>query len=100
MNTLTDTLIGGITERGNTSLVNYETGGAIFYHQVEIGVWLEIVHIPDNYPAWNISTTHKTTAAIRKHIEENFSDPWIMQKNNIGVNVDSNQSPVSLTEDS
>jgi len=98
MSVLTESLAFGISERGNTSLRNCETGGAVFYYQAgEDGVWLEIAHIPDNYPAWNISTTYKTLAEIRTHIEENFSDPWMLEKNNIGVNADGDY-PICLED--
>ncbi len=96
--TLTESLSIGLSERGNNSLYNQETSSCMFYHEVAEGVWLEIIHMAENYPAWSVQTVNKSKDEIVKHIEENFSHPWIMQKNNIGVNCDSFESPLTMEE--
>ncbi len=93
-----DSLSTGLCERGNTSLRNNETGDAIFFHEVAEGVWLEVVHISENYPAWTVQTVNKSKQKIITHIEENFSDPWVLEKNNIGANTYNDFSPITMSE--
>jgi len=95
MNTLEELLMFGISERGNTALTNPETGGMVFYAEVEEGKWLKISIAPENFPAWQVSTVEKSQSEIRSHIEENLCDTWFFQKNNIGANA-LNNSPVEL----
>ena len=76
----------GVTERGNTSLVEAECGGGTaMYVELEEGKWLEVVMQPENYPAWFIAIQDKTKSEIRTHIEENYGN-YYFQKNNIGAN--------------
>ena len=91
----TELLECGMTERGNTSLRNAETGSVVFYKNLNIDSWLEITYMAENYPAWNISIVTKTLSEIRTHIEENFTDPWAVERNNIGLNTECN-APVDL----
>ena len=95
MNLETELLECGMTERGNTSLRHVETGSVVFYKSLNTNSWLEITYMVDNYPAWNISIVTKTLAEIRTHIEENFSELWVVERNNIGINTDYGM-PVSL----
>ena len=88
MNLETELLECGMTERGNTSLRHVETGSVIFYKSLNTNSWLEITYMVDNYPAWNISIVTKTLAEIRTHIEENFSELWVVERNNIGINTE------------
>ena len=98
MNLEQELLECGITERGNTSLRNVETGSVVFYKSLNTNSWLEITHMVDNYPAWNISIVTKTLSQIRTHIEENFSGgTWVMERNNIGVNLNYGM-PISLED--
>ncbi len=92
---LCKSLAMGMSERGNTALRNYESGDVAFYHKVSAGVWLEIVYIGENYPSWTIQTVSKTDREILEHIEQ-YENPWVMTKNNIGVNCDSEQSPMEM----
>ena len=88
MNLETELLECGITERGNTSLRHVETGSVVFYKSLNTNSWLEITYMVDNYPAWTISIVTKTLAEIRTHIEENFSELWVVERNNIGINTE------------
>ena len=88
MNLETELLECGMTERGNTSLRHVETGSVVFYKSLNTNSWLEITYMVDNYPAWNISIVTKTLAEIRTHIEENFSELWVVERNNIGINTE------------
>ena len=98
MDLITEELQSGFTERGNTSLRNVETGSVIFYKKLTEEGWLEITYMVDNRPAWNISTVTKTLSAMRTHIEENFSGgTWVMERNNIGVNLNYGM-PISLED--
>lgn len=85
----------GITERGNTSLIEGDCGGgSAMYVELEEGKWLEVVMQPENYPAWFIAIQDKSKSEIRTHIEENFGN-YYLQKNNIGVNA-VDEMPVDL----
>ena len=84
----------GITERGNTLLIEYETSSTAFYAEIEEGKWLEFVVSPENYPAAFCAIQDKSTAEIRAHIEENFGNHFFL-KNNVGANAVNNQ-PVDL----
>ena len=75
----------GITERGNTALIEYETSSTAFYAEIEEGKWLEIIVSPENYPACFVGIQDKTLAEIRSHIEENFGNHYFL-KNNVGAN--------------
>lgn len=85
----------GITERGNTALINTESGSTVFFCELEPDTWLESSVTPENYPACNIQIIKCTTANIRTHIEENLCDTWTFLKNGIGANAQDN-SPVEL----
>ena len=78
----------GITERGNTSLRNVENGSLVFYKNMDTNSWLEVIYMVNNHPAWNISIVTKTLSEIRTHIEENFNGMWVVERNNIGINVE------------
>ncbi len=91
---LVELLECGITERGNTSLINPETGGGFFYAEIAEGKWLEVTHYPENYPAWNFAIIDQSKAQTRTYIEENLGS-WVFQKNNIGANASDNR-PVDL----
>lgn len=80
----------GITERGNTALIEYETSSTAFYAEIEEGKWLEVIVSPENYPACHIAIQDKSKSEIRSHIEENFGNHYFL-KNNIGANAVSNQ---------
>ncbi len=80
----------GITERGNTALINYESSASAMYAEIAEGKWLEIVISPENYPAWSIAIQDKSKAEIRTHIEENYGSHYF-QKNAIGANAVDNQ---------
>lgn len=84
----------GMTERGNTALIDYESSSTAFYNEIEEGQWLEIVVSPENYPAYHIAIQYKSKSEIRSHIEENFGNHYFL-KNNIGANAINNQ-PVDL----
>ncbi len=84
----------GITERGNTLLIEYETSSTAFYAEIEEGKWLEFVVSPENYPAAYCAIQDKSLSEIRMHIEENFGNHYFL-KNNIGANTVNNQ-PVDL----
>jgi len=84
----------GITERGNTALIEYETSSVAFYAEIEEGKWLEFVVSPENSPACYCAIQDKSTSEIRSHIEENFGNHYFL-RNNIGANASNNQ-PVDL----
>jgi len=95
MNLIEELTKYGITERGNTSLIEGECGGGTaMYCELEEGKWLEVVMQPENYPAWHIAIQDKSKSEIRTHIEENFGN-YFLQKNNIGVNA-VDEMPVDL----
>jgi len=51
MNLIEELSKHGMTERGNTLLIEYETSSTAFYAEIEEGKWLEFVVSPENYPA-------------------------------------------------
>lgn len=90
MNLIEELSKHGITERGNTLLIEYETSSTAFYAEIEEGKWLEFVVSPENYPAAFCAIQDKSLAEIRAHIEENFGNHYFL-KNNIGANAVNNQ---------
>ena len=82
---LETTMLLGYNERGNTSLINPETGGTAFFAEIEENLWLVSICLPENYPAWAVYIEAKSKDEIRKLIEEDFGDTWQFQKNNIGA---------------
>ena len=84
----------GITERGNTLLIEYETSSTAFYAEIEEGKWLEFIVSPENSPAAFCAIQNKSLSEIRTHIEENFGNHYFL-KNNIAANASGNQ-PVDL----
>lgn len=90
---LETTLSLGYNERGNTSLINPETGGTAFFAEIEEGLWLVSICRPENYPAWAVYMEAKSLAEMRTMVEEEFADTWFFQKNNMKANA-LNNSPV------
>ena len=94
MNLIEELTKYGITERGNTALIEYETSSTAFYAEIEEGKWLEFIVSPENSPACHLAIQDKSKSEIRTHIEENFGNHYFL-RNNIGANASGNQ-PVDI----